>query len=392
MKHWHLIAPDWASLDAIWRSPLPFVLWPVCEKPLLSYWLDEAVRRGVESVSIEAVDRPHLIRQWLGQRDLWSRSIDVRSQPGADDGKEILFLEGLPGTARPDSVRSAKDLMQHWYELQAEALKHRSSGMVHIDHEYRPGVWFGPGAKAAADAAFTPPCWVGSHANIGRGCRVGPHAFIGPNSFLDSDVEVEESVVCADTYVGSHTSMKRKVVQGGLLIDLIRGVAVDVEDEFVIAAMGALPSSPPWAERIVAALFAPPLEWIARTLNRKNKPIETACRLSRSRSVCLRSYASGPLCLRRSRWLRQVAAGRMRIVGVLPRSEEDWEGLSPEARSALEQAPAGVFALSDLYNCHSPKHPDEWMHALFQAGAAAGTGQWLARKAVLKIAVTNPIE
>ena len=65
MKAWHLIVPEWAEFDTIWHSPLPFVLWPVCEKPLLTYWLDEAVRQGISSVSIEAVDRPHLIRRWL---------------------------------------------------------------------------------------------------------------------------------------------------------------------------------------------------------------------------------------------------------------------------------------------------------------------------------------
>ncbi|MFZ4775215.1 MAG: hypothetical protein ACOYM3_07635, partial [Terrimicrobiaceae bacterium] len=111
MKPWHLIAPDWASLDTIWRSPRPFLLWPVCEKPLLSYWLDEAVRQGVSSVSIEAVDRPHLVRQWLDQRDLWSRSIEVRAQPGGGGGKEVFLLQGLPGETSPVTLQSGKDLM-----------------------------------------------------------------------------------------------------------------------------------------------------------------------------------------------------------------------------------------------------------------------------------------
>ena len=96
MKAWHLIVPEWAEYDTIWHSPLPFVLWPVCEKPLLTYWLDEAVRQGISSVSIEAVDRPHLIRRWLEGRALWSRSIDVQAQPGGGEGKE---REGAsPGT------------------------------------------------------------------------------------------------------------------------------------------------------------------------------------------------------------------------------------------------------------------------------------------------------
>ena len=47
MKTWHLVVPEWSEYDTIWHSPLPFVLWPVCEKTLLTYWLDEAVRRGI---------------------------------------------------------------------------------------------------------------------------------------------------------------------------------------------------------------------------------------------------------------------------------------------------------------------------------------------------------
>ncbi|MEI6070845.1 MAG: hypothetical protein WCS31_03560 [Verrucomicrobiae bacterium] len=391
MDSWHLIAPDWASLDSIWRSPQPFLLWPVCDKPLLAYWLDEAVRRGVPSVTIEAVDRPHLVRRWLDQRDLWSRSIVVHAQPGRGEGRECLPLRSLPGAEAP-AIESAGDLLRHWYGLQVEALRRRSSGMVHLDHEYRPGIWFGPGARASADAVFTPPCWVGSHASIGPGCRVGPQSFIGPGVFLDRDVEIVESVVCAETYVGSHTTMKHMAAQGGLLMDLERGVGVEVLDEFVLAPLGASASEPSWAERLLAAVVALPLEAIARLAHRGAAPAETVARLTRSRSVRLHTYATGPLCLLRAGWLRHVAAGKMRLVGVLPRGEADWAGLSAEARSVLERAPAGVFALSDLYGCHSPGQPDEWMHAVFQAGAADGAGQRLARNNFFRIALTTPIE
>ena len=96
MKSWHLVAPEWEGLDTIWRSPLPFLLWPVCEKPLLTYWLDEAVRQGIPSVSIETVDRPHLVRQWLDGTALWSRSIEVMAQPGGGDGRELILILGLP--------------------------------------------------------------------------------------------------------------------------------------------------------------------------------------------------------------------------------------------------------------------------------------------------------
>ena len=92
MRPWLLIAPDWGKLDTIWRSQQPFPLWPVCEKTLLSYWLDEAVRQGVPSLSIEAVDRPDLIRNWLDKRDLWSRSIEVHSEPGDREDRDLSLI------------------------------------------------------------------------------------------------------------------------------------------------------------------------------------------------------------------------------------------------------------------------------------------------------------
>ena len=390
MKSWHLIAPEWAELDTIWRSPKPFLLWPVCEKPLLTYWLDEAVRRGIPSVSIEAVDRPHLIRQWLDGSALWSRSIDIQSQPGGGEGKECILVTGLPGQQGLEPVRTAKELTQRWYDLQVEALRRRSSGIIHLDHEAKPGVWFGPGVKVSADVSFHPPCWVGNHARIETGCRIGPHAFIGPGVFLDKDVEVVESIVCAETYVGPHITLNRMAAQGGLLMDFERGIGVEVLDEFVMASMAPSSSTPSLLERVAALLMSMPLEWIARLMNPEEQPEENFYRMSRSQTVCLRTYARGPLCVQRSAWLQMVAKGKMKFFGVLPRTKEDWGLLTPEARSVLEQTSAGVFALSDLYQCHSPKDPDEWIHAVFQAGSPAAMNKKNALVSILKIAFTNP--
>lgn len=390
-KTWHLIAPDWARLDTIWHSPQPFVLWSICEKPLLTWWLDEAVRQGIASVRIEAVDRPHLLRRWLDARDLWSRSIEVDSTVRENSEGECFFLDRLPNMPELEEVKTPVELLQRWYVLQVESLRRRSSAMVHLDHEYQPGVWFGPGASAAPGAIFTPPCWVGSMARIGSGCRVGPQAFIGAGAFLDTDVEIEEAIVCAETYVGSHTSLKHVAVQGGLLMDLDRGIAVEITDEFMLASLQRTPSTS-WTERLLAALFVLPLEILAKILAKGKHPEKKDIRIGRTYLTELTTYPTGPLLLRRASWLRLVVAGRMRLIGVLPRSAAEWNDLPPDAHSALEEAIPGVFALSDLYNCHSPERPEEWIHALFQVGTADGAGQKMARRSFFKIAFTTPIE
>lgn len=386
---WRLVAPDWAELDTIWRSPLPFLLWPVCEKPLLAWWLDEAVRQGVSSVTIEAVDRPHCLRKWLDARDLWSRSIEVDSTPRTPENTVRIVADTLPGSSPCPPLQSPRDLLQHWFSLQVASLEKRSSGMVHLDAEYRPGIWFAPGAKAARDTVFSPPCWIGSTARIGPNCRIGPNAFVGPGAFLDEDVEVSNAVVLGETYVGSHTTLHNVAVQGGLLMDFERGAAVEVTDDFVLSNLHKT-DSVPFLTRAAAALLAPILEVFAKLAAKGAPPERQTIRLGRDKDVPLITYPQGPLLLRRAAWFRLVASGELGLVGILPRSPENWESLPPDAHAALAAVRPGVFALSDLYGCHSADRPDEWLHAAFQAGAPEKAGQKMAEKSLAKIAFTTP--
>lgn len=390
-KPWTLVAPDWASLDTIWRSPLPFVLWPVCDKALLAHWLDEAVRVGVPSVTIEAVDRPHLLRHWLDRRDMWSRTIEIRSRRHEEDAGERILMDRLPGQPVLPEPGGAKDLLVRWFDLQASALGRRDSGMVHLDHELRPGVWAGPGARVDPSAELVAPCWIGGYARVGANCRLGPNAFVGPGAYLDEDVEVSDAIICADTYVGSHTSLRKMVAQGGLLLDFEKGVAVEVVDKFVMGFVQGKRHGPTIGERALAAVLRPILEICARVAAKGRVPSTTEVQLGRFRQVALRNYPAGWLCLRRAAWLREVVRGNMRFAGVLPRTSADWERLPPEVRSALEQVPAGVFARSDLYHCHSPSEADEWTHALFQAGLPDGTGEKMTRAKLMRIALTIPL-
>jgi len=387
---WNLIAPDFASLDTIWRSPMPFVLWPVCEKPLLSHWLDEAVRRGIPSVRIEAVDRPHLLRAWLDQRDLWSRSVEVKTGPETTGSYESIVMDRLPGQLIESEIQSPCDLLNHWLELQHEALRRRSTGMVHLDYELQPGVWVSPGVRISDDVTFDPPCWIGSYAKVGEGCHLGPGAFIGAGSFLDKDVEVENSVVCPDTYIGSHTSLRMMAAQGGLLMDFNKGVAVEMSDNLIMRSTAASPVAPSWIGRGIAWILSPLLCGFARLVSRGSPPVQRDVRFGRNHTVNVRSYAAGPLFVRRAPWLEHVANGSMCWFGVLPRTALEWDQLPADVRSALELAPVGIFSLADLYHCHTPSEPDEWTHALFQVGAENGAGMKLVRNSLVKIALTTP--
>jgi len=57
-----------------------------------------------------------------------------------------------------------------------------------------------------------------------------------------------------------------------------------------------------------------------------------------------------------------------------------------KTRALLEGSPPGILALSDLHGCHDPVEPDEWLHAVYQAGAHGGAGRQQAIKAAFTIA------
>lgn len=388
--NWYLVAPDWAALDTVWKNPLPFVLWPVCGKPLLAYWLDEALHRGAESITVCATDRPHLIRAWLDLGDYWSKKIVVASGEPPTDG-EVHRMDGLPGASSPVAVAGGQYLLEHWFSLHRGVLASRGTGGLLIDREISPGIWAAPGASIHPSAKLTPPCWIGPRARVGQGCRLGPDVFVAGRAVIDDDVEAVEAVVCQDTYIGRHTRLEQSVAQGGLLINWKFGVAVNIVDDFILADIGPEKIRPGAGERLLAMLLWLPCVLAGMALNAGKAPSEKAVLFARGRTLRLATWSRGPLILRRARWLGAVAAGHLRLVGVLPRSESEWNTLPPEMRALLESSPPGVLALSDLHGCHDPAEPDEWMHAVYQAGAHDGAGRQQALRAALTIALKTPL-
>jgi len=390
MKTWKLIAPSWADLDGIWRNPRPFALWPICAKEMIAHWLDDAVAKDVQTIVIISPDRPHLIRQWLLRGNLWTREIQILTDDTEVPNSETFTMDRLPDQEALPEPRTAQELMKRWFSLQVDSIEARKTMAQQIDFELREGVWLGPGAEVHPSCTLEAPCWIGSGAKIGAGSRIGPGGFVGHRSFLDEDVEVVGGIVCQDTYVGRHTSLRDAAVQGGLLMDWKRGVRIELADHLLLRELDDDKGRPGWVERLVSLLIWLILSPVAFLLNLGQQRAVRVVRITNQPVVTLKTWPQGPLVIRRVQWFFKVAAGRMRVVGVLPRSVEEWEALFPEIRAAIERAPTGIFALSDLHDCHDPSSSDEWIHAGFQAGAPDGAGDRQARRGLLKIAFKVP--
>ncbi|MCS7009526.1 MAG: hypothetical protein NZL93_06280 [Chthoniobacterales bacterium] len=207
-RRWLLEFPDWAESDTVGRLPLPFRLWPVCDKLLLGYWVDEALHERLSRVGIIARDWLNLVRRWLDEGNFWLRSIEVLTRCETREGWEEKKVCVLPGMGEVELPRNGGELLRHWFRLQREAVERKKNSSIHLDVEVKEGVWIGPGAIIARGVKLEGPSWIGAYAWIGKATKLGPEAYVGPRAFVDEDVEVRSSYLCAVTYVGKHTTLE----------------------------------------------------------------------------------------------------------------------------------------------------------------------------------------
>ena len=386
---WRLLAPDLAALDTVWQNDLPFVLWPVGHQPLLAHWMDEAVRRGVDLVELYVADRPAEIRTWLNEGAYWSRRvrvIPIRSEDQApEEAERITHLPGLPGPGRPESAAA---LPAAWFALQKQWLALRPPDAVTVDRLHSSGGWVGPQARIHPLAKLRAPFWIGARARIGPECEIGPHAFIGEGAILDRHVQVEEAGVLPGTYLGQNTRVFHAAADGSDLVDFRRHCRVEIAEPFVMSPVTARSPRPGFLPRALALLCWLIVAPLAHSLSRSN-PAVRSIRGFHGEEFELPTHGTGPLLLRRAGWLKQIAAGRLRWIGTLPRGISELEQVPPDLVKALQSAPPGLFSLADLHGCHEPTNPDEWIHAALQA-SQGGNSSSLVLRNLWKIAWSQP--
>ncbi len=386
------MAPDWSEIDTVWKNPLPFILWPVSGKPLLAHWLDEAMRQEVAAITIYVTDRPHLVRAWINRGDYWSNPIQVRIGTPMDFDHTTHLMDSFPGSEATEPVLDGHGLIEHWFRIHLHEIRQRKQSHLQIDREISPDVWVGPGAHIDPSAHLLPPVWIGRRAKVGPQCRIGPNAFVSTRAVLDEDVEVIDAIICQDTYIGRHTRLEQSIAKGGLLLNWKLKAAANILDHFVMADLACSKNRAGIAERFLALLLWLPCALTARFMNRGLTPTYRNVTDGSGLLQRLKIWPRGPILIRRAEWLRAVASGRLRMVGILPRTISDWDALPAETRALLESVPSGVLALSDLYGRHDPSDPFEWIHAAYQAGAPDAVGQRQAMKSAATIAMRIPIE
>ena len=384
-----LLAPDFSSLDTIWRNPLPFALWPVGPQPLIAHWMDEAVRTGENGVRIFAADRPGDIRRVLEGGGYWSRSVEIISIPRDDAAPvDVVRVDHLPGQFLSPPA-TAEELLEHWLGLQKYWLARRTAGGVEIDREMVPGGWVGPMARIHPGTELMPPFWIGARVQVGFGSRVGPDALIGADSVLDANVQVQNAVVSPGTYLGRNTRLHHSVAQGGILVDIGRGCRVDIAENFIMGSVTQRQSPVSVVGRLGALLAAILLAPLAK-LWPGQKWTRSMVRDAAGLEENLETGKCGPLLIRRWPWLWLVVAGRMGWFGIFPRGHEDLNNVPQETADRLRSAHPGIFSWADLQGCHEVAAPDEWVHAAYQVLQENDTVRQMLFRNVIRLALRTP--
>jgi len=385
-KTWQLLAPDWAALDTVWHHDSPFVLWPVGNQPLLAHWMDEAVRRGVQLVELYVADRPAEIRAWIENGAYWSRRVQlipIGTERQAPSGVERI--DHLPGLPPPPIPEVERDLPRFWFDLQKQWLAERCAETVTIDRQLPSGGWVGPGVRIHPSVHLTAPFWIGARVRIGPGCEIGPNALIAEGAVLDDSVQVEDACVLPRTYLGRNTRLFQSAAAEDVLLDFRRGCRVVIEEAFIMGPVAACSFGPGIFGRVLALCCYLVLAPFLRLCSEEGREVRRI-RWHAGDLCDLTTGRRGPLWFRRAHWLRHIATGRLRWIGILPRGPEELAQVPEETARVLRKAPAGVFSLADVYGCHEPADPEEWIHAAYQASAAGKNAGSVVLRNLWKIA------
>jgi len=378
-----LICPGERPAVSALAQSAPLALAPILGKTLLDYWLDHLVDRGVRHVYLLVSDRPDQVRAWLGDGVRWELKVEVvtedaelkpvearakyRSAAAADwpaEPDDVTVMDFLPGAPdRPLFLGYAElfAVVQHWLPQAASA-----PDRVGL-RKLRPGVWVGLHSRVSSDAELRGPCWIGENVLVGPRAIVGPAAIVENGTVLAADVEIADSIVGPETYVGELTEVKHSLASGSTLINWQTGSCTYVPDAFLLSPLSQRAATAKAghglgrAMAVVATLLTLPCACYAviKAWLRGQSALRPL--------VAVRPHSAGPSVavdvltyheftavgdwLKRWPQLWKVARGEFAWVGNRPLSPAAVLLLASDFERLWLKAPIGLFSLADAEAC-----------------------------------------
>jgi hypothetical protein len=168
-----------------------------------------------------------------GPLDLW-----VIDPSGIQEGTDILTALTALSAASPgryfvrgyvNRLKAPADLRRLVVDGLTSRCRLRPQGS-----ESRPGLWIDEGAQVHRDARIVAPAFIGSGARISEQCLITRCSSIESNCHIDYGTVVEDSSILSNSYVGIGLDLSHSIVDGNNLLNLERGVTLEIADPCVI--------------------------------------------------------------------------------------------------------------------------------------------------------------
>jgi hypothetical protein len=246
-----LICPAERPATRFLAQTTPFAALHAFAKPLVIYWLEHLAALGAKCVLILATDRPEQIRALVGDGARWGLHVEVlaesrelspdeardkycggasRCLPAPDDISVMDHFPGLPGHPLFKSYAN-------WFDgLRALMPRVTAAGQNDV-REIKPGIWVSARARVSPGAELRAPCWIGPHTVVAADTVIGPMAVIEDRVMVEPGVEIANSSVAPETFVGRLAELKNSVADGSILINWRSASCTRVPDAFLLCSL-----------------------------------------------------------------------------------------------------------------------------------------------------------
>jgi len=319
---------------------------------------------------------------------------------GTEGDMAIRVLAACPEAGARSPVSRMLDIRSYKGLIDAHrmVLDKSFEGLLLGGREADPGIWISRNVSLNPTARLVPPVFIGEGTRIGAGVQLGPHAVIGHNCILDSGSSIAGTVVFQGSYVGEALELSNVIVDKNRLINARLGTAVSIADQFILGGL----STRPLGDRVRSLLsrltgailllvFWPLILITAAALKlfRKGpvRRIREAVLIPASSDPALwRTFsywtflpdrgegkgkkgtlrtASRDIFLRALPSLIPVAMGRMRIVGVSPRTRDEVMALSEDWRALYLRTQSGIVSEALVHYGEDPTEDERYSAEAF---------------------------
>ncbi len=178
-----------------------------------------------------------------GQLDLWVMNCNATAEAVNDSlDYSLLHPDFFPVSYFVKEyvrrISRAEDFRQLVTDVLLARCRLRPSG-----EQRRPGIWTDQEVDIHRGARIVGPAYLGARCTIGERAVITRFSNIERDSYIDYGTVIENSSILPNTYVGICLDVRRSIAQGNRLLNLERGVLVEVSDPRLLRPNGALKPS-----------------------------------------------------------------------------------------------------------------------------------------------------